>query len=474
MNEFLGLYPAWLEPGIGAGWVIGFIATIHVLFSHASVGAALVFAWLARRAVTANQPQHIDFIRKYGAFLLIFSYVLGSVTGPGIWFAATIASPRGISALIHNFVWLWATEWVFFLIEVAGVYLLVYLAGRVPVKTYLRYCTIFALSSVGTLLIIVGILSFMLWPAQQTWYQTGGVLTAFFGESMFAQLSARFFFMLTITGVVGGFAAAKTADPAEKAYLARTLSGLGAVGAVLGAASLCWFVSTLSADASIVSATRMPESFEPMMWAALAVTLIYFAVTAWRPSVMNFPVTALATLVILVMGLAPGETAREIVRKPWVAGGFVYANQIVGRDVPALGVKSELPVLAEKGFLATHPFVPENLRKPQTKWERLEAGRIVSIAACSSCHSLTSTGVRPIAEYFPGKADAAGIKDWLSAGLYRGHIAYMPPLPVPEQERGVMSEFLAEIIALQKTDPQQAARIAVKGFPKEAVQGEQP
>ena len=27
MNEFLGLYPAWLEPGIGAGWVIGFIAT---------------------------------------------------------------------------------------------------------------------------------------------------------------------------------------------------------------------------------------------------------------------------------------------------------------------------------------------------------------------------------------------------------------------------------------------------------------
>ena len=305
MNEFLGLYPAWLEPGIGAGWVIGFIATIHVLFSHASVGAALVFAWLARRAVTANQPQHLDFIRKYGAFLLIFSYVLGSVTGPGIWFAATIANPRGISALIHNFVWLWATEWVFFLIEVAGVYLLVYLAGRVPIKTYLRYCTIFALSSVGTLLIIVGILSFMLWPGQDSWYQTGGVLSAFFGESMFAQLSARFFFMLTITGVVGGFAATKTADPAEKSYIARTLTGLGAVGAVLGTASLYWFASTLTSDATIVSATRMPESFAAMMWAALAVTLVYFALTAWRPSVMNLPLTVAATLVIL------GHSLRE-------------------------------------------------------------------------------------------------------------------------------------------------------------------
>lgn len=32
MNELLGLYPAWVEPGVGAGWVIGIIATIHVLF----------------------------------------------------------------------------------------------------------------------------------------------------------------------------------------------------------------------------------------------------------------------------------------------------------------------------------------------------------------------------------------------------------------------------------------------------------
>ena len=82
-------------------------------------------------AVRRDKPAYLAFIRRYGLFLLIFSYVLGSITGPGIWFAATIASPRGISALIHSFVWLWASEWVFFVIEVIGVYLLVYLAGRV-------------------------------------------------------------------------------------------------------------------------------------------------------------------------------------------------------------------------------------------------------------------------------------------------------------------------------------------------------
>ena len=126
----LGLYPTWFEPGIGSGWIIGFIATIHVLFSHASVGGAVLFGWLANYAVRHNRPEYLNFIRRYGLFLLIFSYVLGSVTGPGIWFSATVASPRGISALIHSFVWLWATEWVFFVIEVIGVYLLVYLQGK--------------------------------------------------------------------------------------------------------------------------------------------------------------------------------------------------------------------------------------------------------------------------------------------------------------------------------------------------------
>ena len=54
---------------------------------------------------------------------------------------------------------------------------------------------------------IAGILSFMLWPGQADWHQTGGVLNAFFGENTFAQVAARFMFMLTITGVVGGMVA---------------------------------------------------------------------------------------------------------------------------------------------------------------------------------------------------------------------------------------------------------------------------
>ena len=30
--DMIGLYPTWFEPGVGSGWIVGFIATIHVLF----------------------------------------------------------------------------------------------------------------------------------------------------------------------------------------------------------------------------------------------------------------------------------------------------------------------------------------------------------------------------------------------------------------------------------------------------------
>lgn len=375
----LGLYPTWFEPGVGSGWIIGFIATIHVLFSHASVGGAVLFAWLANFAVRRDKPAYLAFIRRYGLFLLIFSYVLGSITGPGIWFAATIASPRGISALIHSFVWLWASEWVFFVIEVIGVYLLVYLAGRVDPRTHTRISIIFGLASVATLLVIVGILSFMLWPGQADWHQTGGVLNAFFGENTFAQMTARFMFMLTITGVVGGMVAGRIADSEEKAMIARVLSGAGILG------------------------------------------------------------------VILVLGLAAEETAREIVRKPWVAGQYVYGNQLVGRDVPALGIRSELPLMAEKGVLATHPFMPEHLRKV-TPENEAEAGRALALTLCSNCHSLTSTGMRPLERFFPADADRAFLADYLGAGLYRGHSVYMPPVPLPEAERGALAAYIESIL----------------------------
>lgn len=94
---------------------------------------------------------------------------------------------------------MWATEWVFFVIEVVGVYMLVYLASRVDRQTHLRLSIIFGLTSYTTMLVIVGILSFMLWPGKADWFTDTGVLNGFFGPNTFAQLAMRTAFMFTMT-----------------------------------------------------------------------------------------------------------------------------------------------------------------------------------------------------------------------------------------------------------------------------------
>lgn len=114
---------------------------------------------------------------------------------------------------------MWATEWVFFVIEVVGVYMLVYLAGKIDIKTHTRIALIFGLTSYTTMLVIVGILSFMMWPGQPEWFETGGVLNAFYGPNTFAQLGMRTAFMFTMTAVVGGIVAGRFEDATLKRKL---------------------------------------------------------------------------------------------------------------------------------------------------------------------------------------------------------------------------------------------------------------
>ena len=112
----LGMYPTFYVPYIGSAWVMGIIGVIHVVASHTSVEAAFLFAVLETKAYRDNQPEIMSFIKRYGVFLLVFSYVSLNHR-PRHWYAITVASPRGVSGLIHNFVWVWAAEWVYFTVE---------------------------------------------------------------------------------------------------------------------------------------------------------------------------------------------------------------------------------------------------------------------------------------------------------------------------------------------------------------------
>ena len=453
--DMIGLYPTWFEPGVGSGWIVGFIATIHVLFSHTSVGAAIFFAWLANHAHRHNKPELLEFIKRYGLFLLVFSYVLGSITGPGIWYSTTVASPRGISALIHSFVWMWATEWVFFVIEVVGVYMLIYLVGKVDVKTHTRIALIFGLTSYTTMLVIVGILSFMMWPGKAEWTETGGVLNAFYGPNTFAQLGMRTAFMFAMTAVVGGIVAGQFKDLALKKSIAAKLAWLGIVATLAGAGMLQWYRATLPESADVVLQNRLPDYFPTALMAVVAGMLAYVALTLVQPRALVTSVAAVMTVVMLVFGLWPEEVARESIRKPWVAGQYVYSNQVIGRDVPGIGVQSDIPKIEAHGFMKTLVFVPEALRTINDG-NRVEAGRLLALNTCSNCHSLSATGMRPLRNYFPGDHTEADVAEYLQAALSGGNTLYMPQIPFNDEEAHALASFILTLQPAATTATAQA------------------
>lgn len=442
--DIIGQFPLFYFPEYGSAWMMGVTGTIHILASHTSVGAAMLFAFLAYKAYKENRTDLYPYMKKYGMFLLIFSYVIGSITGPGIWYTATAASPRGISALIHNFVWVWATEWVFFVYEVIGVFVLVYFIDKIDKKTHLKLTYTFALASVGTLALIIGIISFMMWPGTESFYITGSASDAFFGTNTFPHMFLRIGFMIMMSGVIGLVisSAMKNDNPQLSAELTTKMGYVAMLGGFVTMFFFMWYMGTLPDNAHAVFNVTKGEIIQNRIILAIVFSL-YFLIAIVKPRMINTPLASVMIAVILIAGLWPGEKLRESMRKPYVAGQYIYSNQIISRDVPGKNIKSELPIIEQKGLLQVNPFVPANL-KTITDENKLAAGELLAKMSCSNCHSLEKTGV-----FRPMKDKLAGMnKDAIKGILYsmgEGAFPYMPKLKLPEDEYDAIASYFESL-----------------------------
>lgn len=440
--EYIGLYPLFYFPQIGSAWLMGITGSIHIMASHTSVGAALLFAFLAHKAYKEDRPELYDYMKKYGMFLIIFSYVIGSITGPGIWYTATAASPRGISALIHNFVWVWATEWVFFIVEVIGVFTLIYTIGKIDRKTHLKLTYMFALASVSTLFLIIGIISFMMWLGTEAWYQTGSASDAFFGINTFPHMFLRIGFMIVMSAIIGFIISSSLKEQELRIELTRKLAVIGMIGGLTVMMSFLWYIQTLPQSAW--------DLFHDVLWArdgmtriiVVSVIALYLLLAFVLPRSINTVLAVVMMLVIGVIGVWPGEKMRESMRKPYVAGRYIYSNQLIARDVPGKHVKSEMALVAEKGLLQLAPFIPDHLRTISPE-NQLEAGKLIAKIACSNCHSLEKGAkFRPLPDRFP-EMDADTIETILTDVVAAGVRSYIPPIKLPADETKALAAWLA-------------------------------
>jgi hypothetical protein len=434
------MFPIWEVPHLTAGLVLGLIATFHMMPVYLSTSAMWLNVWIERKSLRENRPELMAFVKRYAKLVLIFSYVFGSLSGVGIWFSATVAAPRAISGLIHNYVWGWATEWVFFLIEIAAIYVYYYTLEKVDPKTHLKIGLTFALASWTTMVIIVGILTFMLTPGR--WPQTGGFFDGFFNETYWPQLVLRTTAMFAVGSAYALAVAAADEDAKARAELVRLGCLAGLAGIALGSVSFLWY------SASLPEPVR--GNLHALMTPGLRAGMIYpvvllgalFAAFAAKPASAR-PWAGGLALLFAFAAIGSFERVRELIRKPYLIPNYMYSNQLVGGDIPSKGVSSQIGEINEKGILNVSPFVPPELRTV-TDANRLQAGRLVALIECSSCHTFQEKGLRPLPDLTrrlgaSGPGEVAAVLDGLAG------IPYMPGFAGTDSEKRALAEYLFSI-----------------------------
>ena len=393
-------YPIFEVPYLGGSLLIATIAIVHVFISHFSVGAACLIAVAERRAIRTGDESMRQQLRKYAWIILLGPYVLGTVTGVGIWFTIALVSPRAVSLLIHQFVWDWAIEWVFFIIEGVAISIYVFYWDRMAPKAHNRIGWIFAICSIATLLVINAIVSFMLTPGDWQPFAAGALnYKAIFNPTYIPSALGRILICLALAGA--GAVALLAFDTKMPDEIKRKLASL-AYKFMLPAA-LCiplgiWTFSKMSdrAQTFLMGGAAPLQLFLGFGMAALMTLLVATIVAMIRKNSIPSPMGATLLCLLAFISFGAMEFVREGSRKPYVIEGFMYSTGVTPQTAQAVDSKANITQTRINGILSVSgwPLIEWN---GQGKPAPLQRGRAVYRSACLRCHSVDGyNAVRPL------------------------------------------------------------------------------
>jgi len=481
-------YPVWDVPVIGSGWVIGLIAIFHVMISHFAVGGGLYLPMAEASALKSGRRDWLEFLPRHSKFFLILTGVFGAVSGVGIWFAIGLAGPEATSTLIHYFVFGWAIEWVFFLIELTAAAVYYYTWNRIPDKLHLRVGWVYAAASLLTLVIINGILAFMLTPGQ-AWLEVAGTgqeasrfFYAFFNPTYWPSLALRTLVCISLAGVwalVTGSLIDGRRQTELKTKVIRwsvmwllpsfflmpfCLLGYLAMVPESQRSLLALGISTIGAG----TFTQVTRAVLISVMASATILAVAYLVAYRQPRDFRFGY-ACSILFLALAATGASEYAREMLRKPYVVGDHMYSNAIRKTQIQ-IGQQrmSEVDKFNRDGYLANTIWAtsdeleawaaadaiersaddlpPESSEPaPQTTPDVLARGQLMFRGQCIACH--TVDGYRSMRGFLQQRDDAS-IRNMLSMlheypedSPYR---AFMPPLVGTEAEIEALAVYLHE------------------------------
>lgn len=377
-------YPIW-DLTFGGGVLIGIVAIAHVLVSHFAVGGGLAIALSETLALRRNDRPLRELARRTSWILILVSTVFGAISGVGIWVTIGLVAPAATSSLIHIFVWGWATEWGFFVLEVAMALAMVATWDRVRPRTHLWLSWLYAFSAFMSLVVIQGIISFMLTPGR--WIETRSFWDGFLNPSYLPGVVLRTGICLFLAGAYMMFAALREPDTEARPRLVRWLATLQVAGILVAYGGFRWWEVALPSEVqavfrgstALLSALAATRSLA--LWALVAyLVLVLFALAV--PKAQRWPVAAAALTASFVF-FGGYERLREGCRKPFVIRDYMFSNGLLIADIPTF---NESGVLARAGWAM--------VGQPDTMEGR---GRALYRAQCASCHTLDGyLGMRPL------------------------------------------------------------------------------
>ena len=441
-------YPFWDIPYLGSGWVIGIIAIFHVMISQFAVGGGLYLPMAERKALREGREDWLQELVGYSKFFLVLTGVFGTVSGVGIWFAIGLTHPEATSTLIHNFVFGWAIEWVFFLIELTTAYVYYYTWNRIDAKLHLTVGWVYAAASVCTLIIINGILTFMLTPGD-TWLAVAGTgheaskfWNAFFNPTYWPSLLLRTCVCASLAGIWALISSSRIdghIQPALKTSMVQWSVKWLVPSFVAMPFLFAWYLFMVPASQrallmlgidTIGSGTFSTITRIALIIVITSATIIGVAYYLGYRNPVEFNLShAIAILLLALMATGAGEYSREMLRKPFVIGRWMYSN---GVRVPTAAK------IDQQGYLVHSNWVWNGAS--DSSYSRGEA---IFRGECGSCHTLN--GYRPLAKLLAGR-DYANILSFVTMlHDYKPDSPYhrfMPPMVGTNQDVKDLATFL--------------------------------
>jgi mono/diheme cytochrome c family protein len=433
-------YPVWLIPGVNKGLIIGVISVLHVFIAQFAVGGGVYLAWAEGRALRHGAPELLIWLEKHTRFFLLLTMVFGGLSGVAIWFSMTVTSPAGTALLTHNFVYVWAAEWAFFLLEIVALLLYYYTyplvrRGAFSARDHLRIGWVYALAGFMSLFLINGILAFMLTTGQAL--DSRHLWDGFFNPNFWPSLVFRFALCLIIAGMFALFTAWRITDETLRRGVTRNAALWWICLPLLALlASSVWYYQALPPDrqAAIARKTLDIHPFVRAFFWVLPLTFLVGVLAFIRAQKMRLPLTVL----VLVCGLALAgsfEWIRETGRRPWLIPGYMYSNGITVSDGERMNQHGAVSVSGWNHWLGTARAAM--LRSDDAPGV-VSPGALLFAQQCASCHGINGPrlDVVPLLRGLTRE----GIRAQLAGQGKR--LPYMPPFFGNERDRASLAGYL--------------------------------